>query len=182
MFGNLDVLLLSLDDFDKKINVEENCKSIRENSIKKAVETAKISGKLSLADDSGLEVDALNGVPGVYSARFAGEGCTYKDNNKKLLNLMKDIPLKKRSAKFVCVFALADRKGFIKTATGICMGKITLKEIGKNGFGYDPIFIPNGYKKTFAQMNLDEKNKISHRSKASSKMKIFLKKFINKNA
>lgn len=181
MFKDMDVTILSLADFKNDIHIKENCKTIRENAIKKAREVAKIFGKVTLADDSGLEVDALKGAPGVFSARFAGEKCTYKDNNRKLLKLLKGIPLKKRNAKFRCVFALADKNNLIKVVEGVCRGIITFAEIGKNGFGYDPIFIPDKYTKTFAQMSMDEKNKISHRSIACNKIKNFLKKSLKQN-
>lgn len=187
MFKDMDAstipsaTILSLSDFKNDIHIKENCKTIRENAIKKAREVAKIFGKVTLADDSGLEVDALKGAPGVFSARFAGEKCTYKDNNRKLLKLLKGIPSKKRNAKFRCVFALADKNNLIKVVEGVCRGSITSAEIGENGFGYDPIFIPDGYKKTFAQMSMDEKNKISHRAIACNKIKKFLKKSLKQN-
>lgn len=177
LFKNTNISFLFLWDFKKNIKITENCKTIKGNSIKKAKETAKILNKVCLADDSGLEVDFLNGSPGVISARFAGKGCSYKDNNLKLFGLLKDVPVNKRKARFRCVFSLADKNGLIKTTEGICKGIITFKEIGKNGFGYDPIFMPNGFKKTFAQMSLKQKNKISHRAIAANKMKEFLKKY-----
>lgn len=182
MFKDMDAstipsaTILSLADFDNNISINENCRTIKGNAIKKATEVTKILNRLVLSDDSGLEVDVLKGAPGVFSARFAGEKCTYKDNNRKLLKLLKGIPSKKRNAKFRCVFALADRNNLIKVVEGVCRGSITFAEIGKNGFGYDSVFIPDGYKKTFAQMSMDEKNKISHRSIACNKIKIFLKK------
>ena len=149
----------------------EDGKTLEENAVKKAVQVSKFLKKFAVADDSGLEVDFLNGDPGVYSARFSGKGATYKSNNEKLLRLLKDVPIAKRKACFKCVIAIADKGRIVGVAEGKCRGKIGFESKGDNGFGYDPIFIPNGFKKTFAQMGALGKNKISHRSIALKKAK-----------
>ena len=164
---NLDII--GADDVRGLPEIEENLPTIRENAIKKAVETAKVAKRLTLADDTGLEVDALKGEPGVRSARFAGEGVTYHENNKKLLGLMEGVPMEKRAASFRCVIAIADENGLYDVAEGICNGVILEEERGCNGFGYDPLFIPGGQVKTFGEMIAEVKNRISHRGKALQK-------------
>lgn len=165
---------LTLKNFPNLPKVRENGKTLKENAIKKARIIAFRTGRIVLADDSGLEVKALNGKPGVRSSRFAGINCTYADNNKKLLGLMKKVPSNKRQARFICVIAIArpDRK--VKTVTGVCKGKISMRVLGKHGFGYDPVFVPDGYRKTFAELGLKIKNKISHRAKALLKARKIL--------
>ena len=154
-------------------DVIEDRDTIEGNAIKKAVECAKKSGLLTLADDTGLFVDALNGVPGVYSSRYAGEECTYKNNRTKLLKAMKNI--KNREAQFRTVVALASPEGLIGTATGEVKGIITTKEFGNNGFGYDPIFRSVETGKTFGEMTEIEKHKISHRGRAFRKIILILR-------
>ena len=129
-----------------------------------------------LADDSGLEVDILNGKPGVFSARFSGENATDEENTKKLLEMMKDIPKEHRGAQFRCVLILMLPNGKIYRADGICRGRIADKPYGNNGFGYDPIFIPEGYDKTFGELQKHEKNNISHRFFALQKLKKIMAK------
>lgn len=162
----LPLEIVSLNNFKGVPEVIEDGKTLEANAKKKALQTSRFLKKLIIADDSGLEVKALGGEPGVYSARFSGKGATYKSNNKKLLSLLKDTPLNKRTARFKCVIAVADKGRLIGIAEGNCVGRIGFRSLGKSGFGYDPIFIPNGYKKTFAQLGIRKKNKISHRSKA----------------
>jgi len=172
---------LSLNDFHGVPNIIENGKTFEENAAKKARIIAKKYKILTLADDSGLEAKALSGRPGIKSARYAGPNpclasrqATSEKLCKKLLAEMKN--KRNRSAQFVCVIAIADPQGIINIARGICKGKITLEMQGENGFGYDPVFMPNGFKKTFAQMSQQMKNKLSHRSKA---LKSVLPKIIN---
>ncbi len=169
---HLKVKILSIGDFPNMPGVEEDRKTLRGNAIKKAKETAKYTNKISLADDSGLQVYALNRKPGVTSARFAGKDCNYKDNNKKLLKLMKN--KKNRKALFKCVMAITVPKGKTKTVTGTIIGTISTKSRGKHGFGYDPVFIVPQYNKTFAELGLSIKNKISHRAKALQKIRKIL--------
>ena len=126
----------------------------------------KVSGMPAIADDSGLMVEALGGAPGVYSARFAGEHATDEENNEKLMSLMEEIPDGRRQAKFVSVITLMYPYGRILTARGECPGTIGRVPEGTNGFGYDPLFLPEGYSVTYAQLTAEEKNRISHRAKA----------------
>ena len=158
--------------------VVEDAPTVRENAIKKAVETARFARRLTLADDSGLEVDALKGEPGVYSARYAGEKATYHENNKKLLEQLGATALEKRTARFRCVVAIADEKGLVDVVEGICNGRITEGEQGGGGFGYDPLFVPDGQVKTFAELPQEVKNRISHRGKALQKAWAVLSRYL----
>jgi XTP/dITP diphosphohydrolase len=158
----------SLSDFPDFPEVLENGKTFVSNAEKKARQYSKLTHALTLADDSGLIVTSLNGKPGVYSARFAGENCSYGDNNRKLLKMLSS---KKRAAKFVCVIAIYDNGRRIRSVRGDCTGRIAIESRGKHGFGYDPIFIPRGFTKTFAELGPSTKNKISHRGKALRKAK-----------
>lgn len=161
--------ILTLEDFPGAPQVEETGETLEENAILKARTICQFTGLPSLADDSGLEVDALDGAPGVRSSRFAGEGCSYEDNNKKLLKLLENVPWEKRKARFVSVVALARVPDGMVTVRGEIEGLIGLEEKGEDGFGYDPIFYVPELKKTFAQLSLEEKNKISHRARAFNK-------------
>jgi len=166
-----DVKLLTLDDIEGMPEIVEDGTTFEENAIKKARIIAQLSGCITLADDSGLIVDALDGAPGVYSARFAGLEANDTDNNHKLFELMNGIAQDKRTARFICVIAVAAPNGLVKTVQGVCEGKIGLSGRGQGGFGYDPLFIPEGLEKTFAELSDDEKNKISHRGQALQKAK-----------
>jgi len=178
LLKDLPVKVLSLDGFKDAPEVKENRKTLEGNAKKKALKVSRFLKRLVVADDSGLEVAAIGNKPGVYSARFSGPGATYKSNNSKLLKLLEGVPSAKRKARFRCVVAVADRGRIIGLAEGKCNGRIGFKPAGKTGFGYDPVFIPNGYKKTFAQMGLKKKNKISHRSKALIKSKDIIKNYV----
>ena len=171
LLNGAEVKVLSLADFPECDDVVESGKTFEANAKKKAKVYSAHTGSLALADDSGLMVNFLNGKPGVYSARFAGDGCTYYDNNSKLLKLLNGIPPSRRRAKFVCVMALYDNGRLIKTVKGECRGSIALALRGKNGFGYDPVFIPDGSSKTFAELARLAKNRVSHRGKALRKAK-----------
>lgn len=155
--------------------IEEDGETFEENSLKKASEIMKITGQITIADDSGLMVDYLGGAPGVYSARFAGEECDDTKNNNKLLTLLKGLSPKEKTAKFVSVITLMFPDGTAIVARGECKGRIIDTPTGENGFGYDPLFVPDGYDKTFAQLSEDEKNAISHRAKALEKLEILLR-------
>lgn len=159
--------------------IEEDGDTFEENSLKKAREIMKVTGQITIADDSGLMVDYLGGAPGVYSARFAGEQCDDLKNNDKLLNMLSGVPEKDRTAKFVSVITLVFPGGEILVARGECPGRIIETPIGENGFGYDPLFVPEGYDKTFAQLGAEEKNKISHRAKALEKLERILEERID---
>jgi XTP/dITP diphosphohydrolase len=174
ILGEWDVKLLTLDDIEAIPEIEEDGTSFQENAIKKARVSAELSGYITLADDSGLVVDALGGAPGIYSARFAGPEANDADNNRKLLDLMKGIKEGERTARFICVIAVAAPTGLVKTVEGICEGKIGTDGRGQGGFGYDPLFIPEGFHKTFAELGDDEKNRISHRGRALQEAKYLL--------
>ena len=145
-------------------DVVEDKSTFEGNAAKKAIETAIAKNMIVFADDSGLCVDALDGRPGVYSARYAGPDATDSDRINKLLGKLKNS--KNRSAKFVCVIALASPEGIIGTASGECHGVISKSPLGDKGFGYDPVFIPCGYDKSFAELGEDIKNSLSHRGEA----------------
>lgn len=160
--------IVSLKDLGIEIEVEETGKTFEENSMLKAKAILEATGMASLADDSGLEVDALGGEPGIYSARYC-EGSD-ADRVAFLLDKMKDVPDGKRSARFVSAITLMFTDGDVVTARGTCEGKIAHKPAGKNGFGYDPIFFVESYGKTFAELSPEQKNMISHRGNALSEL------------
>ena len=164
----LNIELKSSYDFPDLDEVIEDKDTLEGNALKKARYTYQQTCLPSLADDTGLEVEALSGRPGVYSARYAGEHVTYQQNVDKLLDELKEIPTEKRGARFRTVAAFVTKAGEC-TFEGMCKGKITETEQGTGGFGYDPVFKPKGYDKTFAQLSGEEKNKISHRAKAIQK-------------
>lgn len=168
---DLNYEILSLKEANIDIDVEENGSTFEENSYIKAKAIQDLTGEAVLADDSGLMVYALDGAPGVYSARFAGEHGNDKKNNEKLLELLKDIPDEKRGARFVSVIVLltADENKFV--GNGYVEGRIGHKEKGSNGFGYDPLFIVPDLNKTYAELTSDEKNSISHRKRALEDLK-----------
>ena len=161
------------------IEVEETGSTFAENAILKATEINKLSGNPVIADDSGLEIDYLNGAPGIYSARFAGENATDEDKINKVLELMKGVPEEKRTARFKCDICYIDENKEQHIFEGVAEGKIGLKPAGNNGFGYDPIFICEK-NTTFAELSGVEKNSISHRGKAIEMFVDFLKK-VKKN-
>jgi len=170
MLSDLPLQLLSLMDFPGII-IGERGSSFEENAMLKALETARKTGLPSLGDDSGLEVEALNGRPGIFTARYAGENATSEENIKKLLFELEGIPFEKRMAQFVCClcFALPDGRCF--TEKGILKGYITLTPCGSKGFGYDPVFYVPELGKTLAELDEEEKNKISHRGNALEKLR-----------
>jgi len=155
--------------------IEENGSTFEENAVHKAKETFARLGIMALADDSGLEVDHLKGRPGVYSARYAGENATYLDNCLKLLEELKGVPLERRTARFRCILALYDGKSS-KIFDGVTEGHILEAMRGNEGFGYDPLFLPKGFTRTYAELDLATKNLISHRGKALKKAREYLKK------
>lgn len=178
---DLDVEVISKRDVGlKNLEVIEDGETLEANSLKKARALAGKLNHMVLADDSGLFVDSLNGEPGVYSSRYAGEEGNDDKNNKKLLKELKNIPIENRDAKFKTVIALIteDKREII--VYGECKGKIGFKEVGENGFGYDPLFIPEGYEKTFGEIGEVEKNKISHRANALKNLKEEMLKLVGK--
>ena len=174
----MDVQILSLRDLPYLPPIVEDGSTFWENAFKKARIVAQYTDRLTIADDSGLEVDYLKGDPGVRSARFAGENASDAENNRKLLQCLKGIPLSQRGATFRCVIAVVDPQGRELAVEGTCSGVIGEQERGSQGFGYDPLFILPQLGKTLAEFPLDEKNRISHRGKALAALKDELAHFL----
>ena len=160
--------IVSLEDVNISEQVEETGTSFKENAILKARRYAELSGLTTIADDSGLEVDALGGEPGVRSARYAGKGASDKERIDFLLKKLVDVPWEKRQAQFRCVIAIAYPDGKVQICQGQCSGILTFAPLGDNGFGYDPIFYLSDLHKTMAELSMSEKNAISHRGKAAA--------------
>ena len=177
LLKGLKIKVISLEKYPSCPKVRENSRSFRENAIRKAMTISRFTKRLAIADDSGLETDALGAKPGVRSSRFAGGGATYAMNNRKLLKMLSG--KKKRGAQFRCVVAVCDYPRLIGVTEGKVRGKITGTAKGRYGFGYDPIFLVSGYKKTFAQMGSKIKNKISHRARALRKAKRLIVKYLH---
>lgn len=176
LFKDLPVILRNLSEFRGVSEVEETGVTFAENAALKAKSYAIQTKIPSLADDSGLEVKALNGAPGVYSARYAGEDTSYKEKIDKLLNELGQEA--DRRARFVCVMAISDESGEIKfSARGVCEGRIAANPRGTNGFGYDPVFIPDGFEQTFGEISGEIKRQISHRALAAEKIIQYLRDF-----
>ena len=176
----LPITVRSLDDFPGCPETVEDQPTFEGNAAKKAREVAAFTGKPALSDDSGLEVEALGGSPGVYSARYAPDAESGNDpkNFLKLLKELDSTPKEKRNARFVCCIALAFPEGEVKTFFGYAEGRIGQEPRGKKGFGYDPVFLPEGYERTFAEMGSQEKDSLSHRGKAIEKLVEFLRNFL----
>jgi XTP/dITP diphosphohydrolase len=166
--------IIALSDLKGVPKIKEDKPTFRGNAVKKAVMVSHITGRFVLADDSGLEVRALGGAPGVRSARFAGPAQDDAANIKKLLGLLKKVPWSKRQARFVCFAALADKGKLLRVASGTISGRISLRPKGRYGFGYDPVFYYPPLKKNFAQLEPSVKNRISHRYKALLKIRRIL--------
>jgi len=169
LLSDFDVEIKGLQDFGPLSPVIEDGETFEENAYKKAHFTAKMLGFPVLADDSGLMVESLGGSPGVHSARYAGEGASDEENNLKLLEAMKGV--ENRKAAFKCVIMIAVPSGPALSYDGICEGEITHEMKGDHGFGYDPVFYYPPLKKTFAQMSIEEKNRVSHRGRAMSQLR-----------
>lgn len=171
LLRNSPLRLRSLNDFPDAIEPEETGATFAENAALKARSYALQTGIWTLADDSGLEVEALNDAPGVYSARYAGENATDAERMEKLLKELDKMADENRKARFVCAMAISDKTGAIKfAAEGVCDGKIAFEAKGANGFGYDPIFVPDGFTETFGELSGGIKQQISHRARASVKI------------
>ena len=160
---------VSTADFPELADVVEDGDTFEANAVKKATELAKATGLWALGDDSGLEVTALGFAPGVHSARFAGEPCSHPANNEKLLRELAGAA--DRLARFRCVVALSDPSGRAEVVSGECPGRIIGELRGEEGFGYDPLFVPDGHERTFAEMGAEEKNRLSHRGRALAQAK-----------
>jgi XTP/dITP diphosphohydrolase len=177
LIHELPIMLLDLNSFPSVQTVPETGNSFVENASLKAAGYAAQIHEMTLADDSGLEVDALGGAPGVRSARYAGEGASDAERVDKLLSELSQVEIRARTARFVSAIAIADREGVIlNLSEGVCEGRIADFPRGSNGFGYDPVFIPTGFDRTFAELPRSLKNQISHRSKALAATSDFLRR------
>ena len=176
MFAGYNISFITLNSFPGCPEVVEDGKTFRANALKKALAVSKFTGYPAVADDSGLEVEVLGGAPGVFSARYAGDKAKDSDNVKKLLREMRPLSSSTgREARFVCCVAFATPEGKYKTFTGYVRGIIGQKQKGFNGFGYDPVFYPEGHDRTFAEMTDLEKDRLSHRGRAMKKFYNYFK-------
>ncbi|MDO5363589.1 MAG: XTP/dITP diphosphatase [Eubacteriales bacterium] len=175
ILSDLDVKVLSMKEAGINVDIVEDGTTFEENAIIKAKTICELCGEITLADDSGLEIDYLNKEPGVYSARYMGEDTSYRIKNANLIERLEGVPDEKRTARFVCAVAAAFPGGSVKTVRETMEGCIGYEEKGENGFGYDPIFFLPEYGCTSAELSMEEKNKISHRGKALRAIKDELK-------
>jgi XTP/dITP diphosphohydrolase len=172
LLNDLGMTVRTLAEFPQAPDVIEDGETCEANAIKKARTIADYTGLVAVADDTGLEVNALGGRPGVYAARYAGPNLTYEDNWKKLLRELQGVPLQERGARFVTVVAIArPRTDQVETVEGVLNGLIAEQAVGTSGFGYDPVFFVSELGKTLAELSHSEKNRISHRAKAFAKAK-----------
>lgn len=180
LLEDLPVTVLTADDFLEFPDPHETGTTLEENAILKAREISEFTGLPALADDSGLEVDALDGAPGVYSSRYAGENVTYKDNYTKLLVSLAGVPWEQRSARFRCVMAVVWGDEQAETVEGVAEGYIATNVQGEQGFGYDPVFYYPPLEKRFSEMTLEEKNSVSHRGKALQGVRELILRHLNR--
>lgn len=178
LLSGLDITIRTLDDFPEAPEVVEDGDTCEANAMKKAVEIAGYTGLPAVADDTGLEVDALGGRPGAFAARYAGENASYEDNCRKLLHELRGVPPAQRGARFVTVAAIAFPGGKTMSAKGVLDGVIAESVVGSNGFGYDPVFVLPEYNQTLGQLPPDVKNRISHRARAFAQAKTLLQQMM----
>lgn len=178
LLGGMDITIRTLDDFPDAPDVVEDGETCEANAMKKAVEIARYTGLPAVADDTGLEVDALGGRPGAFAARYAGEHASYEDNCRKLLNELQGVPVENRGARFVTVAAIAFLSGKTISTKGVLEGRIAEEPAGSRGFGYDPVFFLPEYHQTLAQLSPDVKNRISHRARAFTQARTLLEQMI----
>src|SRR5215831_7999218 len=175
LLGDLGITIHTLDEFPDAPDVIEDGDTCEANAVKKARAIAEFTGLPAVADDTGLEVDAIGGRPGVYAARYAGEDATYEDNCRKLLRELMGVPREQRTARFLTVAAVALPSDGVRTTQGILQGMIAEEASGTLGFGYDPVFLIPELGKTLAQLSADQKNTVSHRAKAFTQAKDLLR-------
>ena len=180
LLKDFDLKITSLADYPDIPPIVEDGITFGQNALKKAATVALYTKKLCLGEDSGLEVQKLGNRPGIYSARFSGEGATDKKNNTKLLRSLSGAPMDQRQARYRCFAALVDGKRIVDLVSGQCSGLIALKGKGTNGFGYDPLFYVSRYNKTFGELDPNIKAKISHRARALKKIKITLQEYFRR--
>ncbi|MFH0940714.1 MAG: RdgB/HAM1 family non-canonical purine NTP pyrophosphatase [Candidatus Omnitrophota bacterium] len=181
ILSGMKLKITSLADYKDMPFIVENGRTFAQNAIIKASTIAKFTNKLVLGEDSGLQVTALGNRPGVYSARYSGTGATDKRNNSKLIQELKNVPLKKRTARYQCSVALADPCGLIGVVSGQCDGIIGFSPKGHFGFGYDPLFVIEKYGKTFAQLGPEIKHTMSHRYKALAKLYLLMERYLKRS-
>ena len=181
LLQDLGLTIRTLDEFPAAPVVVEDGETCQANACKKAREIAQFTGALTLADDTGLEVDALGGRPGVFAARYAGAHATYADNCRKLLDELTGVPADQRGARFLTVVAIADPVSSVEFVEGVLRGRIAEHCSGGHGFGYDPVFLVPELEKTLAELTLDQKNRISHRGQALAKAKDVLKRKLRRD-
>ncbi len=174
ILAGLPVRIRTMDEFPDVPDVVEDGDTCEANAVKKARAVSEATGLLAVADDTGLEVDALGGRPGVYAARYAGQQATYEDNCRKLLQELAGVPHDRRTARFVTVAAVAEPSEKVQVTTGRLDGLITEAQVGEQGFGYDPVFYVPDLGKTLAELSSEEKNRISHRAKAFAQVRELL--------
>lgn len=174
----LDLRFHGLREFPDLPPVKEDGTTFRENAVRKATAYHKLTGSPSLAEDSGLEIDFLQGRPGIHSSRFAGEQTGYPEKMRRILEMLADVPAEQRGARFVCWVAFVSSTE-THMEEGVCKGTISFRPQGEQGFGYDPIFIPEGCNRTFGQLDRNVKNQISHRSVALRKMRRYLESLVS---
>ena len=179
ILGDLDIPVVSMKEAGISADIEEDGTTFEENALIKAKTICEMTGELVLADDSGLEIDALNGEPGVYSARYMGEETSYHIKNANLVQRLEGVADEKRTARFVCAMAAAFPDGKTITTRGTIEGRIGYEERGENGFGYDPIFYLPEYGCSTAELSLEKKNELSHRGKALRAIREKLKDYLN---
>lgn len=178
LLDGLGITIRTLDEFPHAPEVVEDGATCEANAVKKATEIAAVTGLPAVADDTGLEVDALGGRPGVYAARYAGEQATYEDNCRKLIHELSGVPPGKRTARFITVAALAFPSNSVRLTTGELRGTITETLVGSKGFGYDPVFFVPELGKTLAELSSEEKNRVSHRAKAFAQLRKLLQDIV----
>jgi XTP/dITP diphosphohydrolase len=179
ILSSLPLQVISMEEAGIGKDIEETGSTFEENAMIKALEIYRLTGEIVMADDSGLAVDHLGGAPGIYSARFGGEGATDEDKYNKLLGMLQNIPGEKRTARFICAIAVVINEEEKFTVRGTCEGLVGFQPQGSNGFGYDPIFYLPEFERTMAQLSPEEKNRISHRGRALQLMVEELKRYIN---
>lgn len=168
LLGDLPVSLQTLHEVGGVPEIVEDADTLEGNAIKKATVAFERTGIPAVGDDTGLEVGYLQGAPGVYSSRYAGEGATYADNVRKLLRALKGVPARRRAARFRCAMAFVTSGGVVEVVDGVCPGTILEAPRGEGGFGYDPVFLPDGHLETFGEMDSAVKNTLSHRARAAA--------------
>lgn len=177
MVRDLGISIITLHDVPSAGEIDEDADTLEGNAVKKAREAFRLTGMPSIGDDTGLEVHYLNDEPGVFSSRYAGPGATYADNCRKLLKNLRGVPPRRRAARFRCVLAFVPSMNAVEVVDGECRGTIVEAPRGNNGFGYDPVFLPAGHSRTFAEMDPALKNTISHRALAFQRMKAVLTQY-----